>query len=77
MRCSRRRWGRCCTLFTTGAAVIEGSSVLGLSQTEYEALTPEERRDVCRRAEETFRAAGAHFVLNDLSQLPELIRMIG
>ena len=24
--------------------VIEGSSVLGLSQTEYEALTPEERR---------------------------------
>ena len=26
---------------------------------------------------ETFRAAGAHFVLNDLSQLPELIRMIG
>ncbi|MFR3921494.1 MAG: phosphonoacetaldehyde hydrolase [Dysosmobacter welbionis] len=57
--------------------VIEGSSVLGLSQTEYEALTPEERRDVCRRAEETFRAAGAHFVLNDLSQLPELIRMIG
>ena len=39
--------------------------------------TPEERRDVCRRAEETFRAAGAHFVLNDLSQLPELIRMIG
>ena len=57
--------------------VIEGSSVLGLSQTEYEALTPEERRDVCRRAEETFRTAGAHFVLNDLSQLPELIRMIG
>ena len=34
-------------------------------------------RDVCRRAEETFRTAGAHFVLNDLSQLPELIRMIG
>ena len=40
-------------------------------------LTPEVRRDVCRRAEETFRTAGAHFVLNDLSQLPELIRMIG
>ena len=57
--------------------VIEGSSVLGLSQTEYEALTPEVRRDACRRAEETFRTAGAHFVLNDLSQLPELIRMIG
>ena len=36
--------------------VIEGSSVLGLSQTEYEALTPEVRRDACRRAEETFGA---------------------
>ena len=57
--------------------VVEGSSVLGLSQGEYEALTPEERRAACRRAEETFRAAGAHFVLNNLSQLPELIHMLG
>ena len=57
--------------------VVEGSSVLGLSQGEYEALTPEERRAACCRAEETFRAAGAHFVLNNLSQLPELIRALG
>ena len=27
--------------------------------------------------EETFRAAGAHFVLNNLAQLPELVRMLG
>ena len=57
--------------------MVEGSSVLGLSQVEYEALTPEARRAACRRAEETFRAAGAHFVLNNLSQLPELIHMLG
>ena len=57
--------------------VVEGSSVLGLSQVEYEALTPEVRRAACRRAEETFRAAGAHFVLNNLSQLPELLHMLG
>ena len=57
--------------------VVEGSSVLGLSQVEYEALTPEARRAACRRAEETFRAAGAHFVLNNLSQLPELLHMLG
>ena len=57
--------------------VVEGSSVLGLSQGEYEALPPEERRAACRRAEETFRAAGAHFVLNNLSQLPELLHMLG
>ena len=42
-----------------------------------EALSPEARRDACRRAEETFRAAGAHFILKDLSQLPGLIQMIG
>ena len=40
-------------------------------------LTPEERRAACRRAEETFRDAGAHFVLNNLSQLPELLHMLG
>ncbi len=57
--------------------VVEGSSVLGLSQGEYEALTPEERRAARRRAEETFRAAGAHFVLNNLSQLPDLLHMLG
>ncbi len=57
--------------------VVEGSSVLGLSQREYKALSPEERQATCRRAEETFRAAGAHFVLNNLSQLPELLHMLG
>ena len=57
--------------------VVEGSSVLGLSQGEYEALTLEERRDACYRTEETFRAAGAHFVIQNLSQLPGLIQMIG
>ena len=57
--------------------VIEGSSVLGLSQREYEALSPEERRAACCRAEGTFRAAGAHFVLQDLSQLPGLVQMLG
>ena len=57
--------------------VIEGSSVLGLSQREYKALSPEDRQAACRRAEDTFRAAGARFVLNNLSQLPELIHMLG
>ena len=59
------------------AGVIEGSSVLALSQSEYEALSPQERRDACRRAEHTFRAAGAHFVLQNLSQLPALVHMLG
>ena len=57
--------------------VVEGSSVLALSQAEYEALSPQERQAACRRAEETFRAAGAHFVLQNLSQLPALVHMLG
>lgn len=57
--------------------VVEGSSELGLSQAEFEALPAAERKLVCRGAEETFRAAGAHFVIRDLSELPRLITMIG
>lgn len=57
--------------------VIEGSSELGLSQAEFEALDAAEREDLCKKAEETFRSAGAHFVIRDLSELPQLIRSLG
>lgn len=38
--------------------VLEGSSVLGLTQEEYEALPPQDRERVLARAKETFLAAG-------------------
>ena len=57
--------------------VIEGSSELGLSQEEYEALSPQERESACRKVEESFRRAGAQFVIRNLSQLPELICALG
>ena len=57
--------------------VIEGSSELGLSQEEFEALNPQERESACRKVEESFRKAGAHFVIRNLSQLPELIGALG
>ena len=57
--------------------VTEGSSELGLSQAEYEALSEEEKEATCRKAEETFRKAGAHFVIRNLSELPGLIRSLG
>ena len=50
--------------------VLEGSSVLGLTQEEYEALPPQDRERVLARAKETFLAAGADGVLFNLSQLP-------
>ena len=57
--------------------VIEGSSELGLSQQEYEALSPQEREAACRKVEERFRQAGAQFVIQNLSQLPDLVRACG
>ena len=57
--------------------VVEGSSELGLSQTEYEALAPADRESARRRVENTFRAAGADFVLDHLGGLPDLIRALG
>ena len=51
--------------------VLEGSSVLGLTQEEYEALPPQDRERVLARAKETFLAAGADGVLLNLSQLPQ------
>lgn len=57
--------------------VLEGSSELGLSQEEFEALTAEERNAACRKVEKTFRAAGAHFVIRNLSELSQLLRAIG
>ena len=51
--------------------VLEGSSVLGYTQEEYEALPPQDRERVLARAKETFLAAGADGVLLNLSQLPQ------
>ena len=57
--------------------VVEGSSHLGLSQQEYQQLSPEVQEDVCRKAEIGFRQAGAQFVIRNLSQLPALIQALG
>ena len=57
--------------------IVEGSSELGLSQQEFESL-PDAGRDILtRKVEKTFRDAGAHFVLPNLSALPGLIRALG
>ena len=57
--------------------VLEGSSELGFSQEEFEALTGEEQDVACRKTEETFRSYGAHFVIRNLSELPQLIHTLG
>ncbi len=57
--------------------VIEGSSELGLTQEEFEQMSPEQKEKKCCRVEQVFRKAGADFVIDNLSQLPALIRMLG
>lgn len=53
--------------------VVEGSSELGLSRQEYEALPLDRREAVCKTAEASFRQAGAQFVIQNLAELPGLI----
>lgn len=57
--------------------VIEGSSELGLTQEEFEQMSPEQKEKECCRVEQVFRKARADFVIDNLSQLPALIRMLG
>lgn len=57
--------------------VIEGSSELGLSESEWENLSDSEKKAQAERVEKTFRNAGAHFVIKNMSELPTLVRMLG
>ena len=50
--------------------IIEGSSAMGLTEAEYEALSEKEKAEKCRQVEEKFLAAGASAVLKNLSELP-------
>ena len=50
--------------------VIEGSSVLGHTQAEYEALSQKEKEAAKAKARQTFLEAGADGVLDTLADLP-------
>lgn len=56
----------------TSVGVIEGSSVMGLTKAEYDALSPAERMAECRRVSEIYKEAGADYVIKDISGLLEL-----
>lgn len=53
--------------------VVEGSSEMGLSEEEYEALSKEEKESLCEKVEKTFFEAGADAVIRNMSQLPALV----
>ena len=56
--------------------VTEGSSVMGLSEEEFNALSQEEKYEANKKAATVFFHCGADYVINNLSELPDLIEKI-
>ena len=63
--------GKNAGLVTVG--VLEGSSVMGLTREEYEALTEEEREAADKKAEKTYLDAGADYVVRDVRGILDLL----
>lgn len=56
--------------------VIEGSSVMGLTEAEYDALSTTEKEQACEKTRKVFEEAGADYILLNMSELPELIQKL-
>lgn len=57
--------------FTVG--VLQGSSLVGLSEEEYQSLAPLEKQSVLEKAETAFRAAGADICVLNLFELADIL----
>lgn len=64
--------GKNAGLVTVG--IMEGSSVMGLTQEEYEALSPEEREAADKKAEQIYLEAGADYVVRDVRGVLDFIK---
>ena len=56
--------------------IIKGSSVVGLSEAEYNALSETKRKELHEKARKTYMEAGADYVIEDITGLPEVIAKI-
>ena len=56
--------------------IIKGSSVVGLSEAEYNALGEAERKELHEKARKIYMEAGADYVIEDITELPEVINKI-
>lgn len=54
--------------------VIEGSSIMGLSKAEFDALSEEEKKLESQRVRRVYNEAGADFVIDNLSELVSLVK---
>ena len=65
-----------CNAGVWSVGVIVGSSQMGLSLEEYQAMPETERQDAGRKARDAFILAGADFVIETVAELPALIERI-
>lgn len=56
--------------------IIKGSSVVGLNEAEYNALDDAARKELHEKARKTYLDAGADYVIDDITELPEVIAKI-
>lgn len=56
--------------------VVEGSSEMGLTEEEYADMTDAQRETACKKVKETFKNAGAHYVIQNMSGLEELLKKL-
>lgn len=56
--------------------VIEGSSIMALSEAEYQRLDEDEKANISNHVKEVYEKAGADYVISNLSELPSLIQQL-
>lgn len=66
--------GKNAGIITVG--LIEGSSLMALSQAEYEALSPEQKQAEIKRVRDIYIDCGADHVILNMSELPGLLEKL-
>ena len=54
--------------------ILEGSSVMGLSEEEFKMLSEEEKEMHLKKAEEVYKNAGADYVIRDIRGILDIIK---
>lgn len=56
--------------------VVEGSSVMALSEEQYQTLSDSEKEEICEAVEKIYKEAGADYIIRNMSELPSLIEKL-
>ena len=56
--------------------IIKGSNVVGLNEAEYNALDEQAKKELHEKAKKIYLDAGADYVIEDITELPEVIAKI-